>query len=333
MSMPRALTGIGRRGKFPCVAAALVLVTACGESAAQVDVENYPDRPITWVVAFEPGGGSDAEFRRLQPYLEETLGVTINVEYREGADGGVGWAELANAQPDGYTVGGIVMPHIALQPMVQDEGGFTTDDFAYISSNVESPQALVVSADDPSFADFEEFAEAAEANPGEISIGASARLNLSHVIATELAQEGLETNYVSAGEGATAVITGVAGDHFEIAMMGANHAVTSDEVEPIAISGEERLEALPDAPTFQELGYDVVGSTSWGVAAPRDTPMEIREILSDAVLEATAEQEVQDAVDEEGLDSLGYGPEETEEFVESTADEYAEIVELIDEEE
>ncbi|GAA3750181.1 tripartite tricarboxylate transporter substrate binding protein [Salinactinospora qingdaonensis] len=326
-----------------CAALSLTLVAACGstEGGAQDggategggDNSNYPERSITWIVAFDPGGGSDTEFRRLQPHLEEALGVSVEVEYRPGADGGVGWSELVNAEPDGYTIGGIVTPHIVLQPMVQGEGSFSTDGFGFVSANVQAPQALIVSAEDPAYEDFEDFAADVEDNPGEVSVGASARLNLSHIIATELAQEGLETNYVSTGEGSTSVVTGVAGGHFPVGMLGANHAVGSDEVRAIAVSSDDRFEALPDVPTFKELGIDVVGMTSWGVATPKDTPMEIRQTLADAILAALDKEEVQESVAAEGQQVLGYGPEETKEFVSGISGQYEEIVALIEEQE
>ena len=96
----------------------LALLAACGgatESPAEAEA-GYPKRPITWIVAFDPGGGSDIEARRVQSALEDKLGTRIQVQYRSGGGGAVGWSELVKQNADGYTVGGLVIPHIIIQP-------------------------------------------------------------------------------------------------------------------------------------------------------------------------------------------------------------------------
>ena len=96
------------------IALSLILASmAACDSAPQSEAEalaSYPNRPIVWLVAFDPGGGSDLEARRVQAALEEKLGTSIQVQYRSGGGGAVGWSELTGATPDGYTVGGLVDP-------------------------------------------------------------------------------------------------------------------------------------------------------------------------------------------------------------------------------
>jgi hypothetical protein len=146
------MSAVRRRFTLIALLAALsLLLAACPaeeeveapppDDEEELDVEEepeeiaFPERDITWIVPFDPGGGSDNEVRRLQPHLEEILGVSINVEYDTGGGGAVGWTDLLAREPDGHTVAGIVQPHIVIQPLTREDAGYETDDFEIITWN------------------------------------------------------------------------------------------------------------------------------------------------------------------------------------------------------
>ena len=266
-----------------------LLLAACSGSSTKESAADYPSKPIKWIVTFDPGGGSDTDFRRLQPHLEEALGQPINVEYLTGADGAIGWAELANSKPDGYTLGSNVLPYTILQPLVLDESGYKTEDLASISMNARAPQILFVDADKPGFKSFQEFEAAAKKNPGALDLGGTAEFNASHVVWGQFKEQGLETNYVSSGGGATEVVASILGGHLPIALTSAQQAVGNDQIKALAVFADEEYPLLPGVPTVKSLGYDIVNESNWGVSAPAGTPLEIREVVSDGHRGSTAE--------------------------------------------
>lgn len=99
------------------LAASLGMVVL-GGCAGKLRGESYPTKQITYLVCFDPGGQSDREARRQQPHLERILGQKVVIDYKVGGGGALGWSELVRANPDGYTIAGINIPHIILQPML-----------------------------------------------------------------------------------------------------------------------------------------------------------------------------------------------------------------------
>ncbi|WP_158542876.1 Bug family tripartite tricarboxylate transporter substrate binding protein [Phytoactinopolyspora halophila] len=316
------------------LAAPLLLApAACASDAGSSDDggDDYPSESIRVIITFDPGGGSDTDFRRLQPHLEESLGVSLEPEYVTGAGGAIGWAELANAEPDGYTIGTVVLPHILLQPELIEDTGYETSDFDIIGMNAYAPQILFVDAEDPAFESFDEFEAHVQENPGNVDIGGAAEYNLSHAVQVMLDDAGLDTNYVATGEGATAVVSGVRGGHYPVGITSIQQYFgAEDEIQPLAVSSEETYELASDIPTLSELGYDVSGSTNWGLAAPEGTDPEKIEIISDAVADALDEEDVLQNMEDEGQGMIGTGPEESEEYVQDYLDDIRSVTPLFE---
>ena len=105
-----------------------------------IGAADFPKGPITYIIPFNPGGQSDVEARLQQPYLEKILGTKIIVEYKPGAGGALAWTQFSKAKPDGYSVCGINIPHIILQPLSQKDAAFKTD-------GSETPVHLRIDAD------------------------------------------------------------------------------------------------------------------------------------------------------------------------------------------
>lgn len=310
------------------LAAGLVLSLLWAAAGAP---STYPTRPITWLVAFAPGGQSDVEVRRVQPHLEKLLGVRILVEYRTGGGGAVGWSELARARPDGYTVGGLVMPHMVIQTLLRAaEAGYRLDQIRSIAWTVAAPNALMVRKDSP-FRTLRDFVEYAKANPGKLAVGGVERLSPSDLSLAQFMQAaGIRLTYVPIAGGAGPVMTSLIGGHVDAATTAASHGIRhKDQVRILAVSGKQRLKAAPDVPTFSEFGYNVTVETSWGVGAPAGVPAEVVTRLSQALLQVMRMPEIRKAVEEEGLTPLYYGPAESQAYVNRLVATYRDLVQLL----
>ncbi|HBX43288.1 MAG TPA: C4-dicarboxylate ABC transporter substrate-binding protein [Deltaproteobacteria bacterium] len=260
------------------LALSTLLIVTAGIAFAE-----YPDRPITYIISFNPGGESDITARLQEPFLEEILGVAVNVNHKPGGGGAVAWSEFQRtAKPDGYTVIGTNIPHIIGQPMLRKDSGYETDGFDLIMWFHFTPNALIVRADSP-FKTLKDFIEYAKAHPKVVTVGGSGTYSANHLETLRLEREaGIKLTYIphtGTGPLAPAILGGHLTSLMNYSMLPAQ---LGDKVRVLAVASEERVEALPDAPTFKEQGYDIVGGAFRGVAAPKGTPKEIIAKLADA---------------------------------------------------
>lgn len=269
-----------KRAIILCVAALLLLGAGTAFAA-------YPERPITYIIAFNPGGESDITARLQEPVLEEILGVPINVSHKPGGGGAVAWSEFQRtAKPDGYTVIGVNIPHIIGQPMLRKDSGYETDNFAHIMWFHFTPNALIVRADSP-FKTLKDFIDYAKANPKVVTVGGSGTHSANHLETLRLEREaGIKLTYIP-HTGTGPLPPAILGGHLTCLM---NYSMLpaqlGDKVRVLAVAADERVETMPDVPTFKELGYDIVGGAYRGVAAPKGTPKEIIDKLADAFTKA-----------------------------------------------
>lgn len=257
------------------------------DAAEESEAAEWPSQTITWVLPHEPGGGSEADVRRLQPYLEEAFGVRIEVQFRTGASGATGWSSLLDEEPDGYTIGTLVMPDILVQPMVFDDPGYQSEEFTYISATVTAPTAFLVRQDSP-YETLEDLTQDLETRPGEVTYSAVGTLSGSALAYGQFVQEsGFELAYVPEPGGAGGLENSLLGGHIDVAGLNIGHRMRiGDDVRALAVASLERVEADPDLPTFRDLGYDVTASTVWGVIGPPGMPEEIVDQINQAIREA-----------------------------------------------
>ncbi len=243
----------------------------------------FPERPITYIIPFDPGGESDVTARFQEPHLQELLGVPVTVTHRPGGGGAVGWSDFQRtARPDGYELIGLNIPHIVGQPIQRADAGYTTEGFEIITWFHFTPNALIVRADSP-FETLDDLIEFASENPQVVTMGGSGTFSANHLEMLRLEQEAdVNLTYIpftGTGPLPAALLGGHVSALMNYTMLGVQ---LGDQVRVLAVASEERVAALPDAPTFRELGYDIVGGAYRGVAAPVGTPPEIIEVLADA---------------------------------------------------
>ncbi|MCK5515448.1 MAG: tripartite tricarboxylate transporter substrate binding protein [Desulfobulbaceae bacterium] len=248
-----------------------------------ITLAEFPDQPITYTIPFNPGGESDITARLQEPNLEKELGVAVNVTHKPGGGGAVAWSEFQRtAKPDGYNLIGCNIPHIIGQPLLRKDAGYKTDGFKVIMWFHFTPNALIVSKDSP-FKTLDDFIAYAKKNPKAATVGGSGTYSANHLEALRLQKAaGVELTYIP-HTGTGPLIPALMGGHLQALMSYSMVSVNyKDKFRTLAVASEERVPAMPDVPTFKELGYDIVGGAFRGVAAPIGTPQAIVDKLADA---------------------------------------------------
>lgn len=314
------------------VAAALTLAS-CADTATNGggdagSAEGYPDKPIEMIVAWSSGGGTDIMTRAFAQSAEEVLGQPINVVNKPGSSGGVGWGEIAHSTaPDGYTLT-VVSPEIGFMEQ-QGLYDFGLDDFTLITLINEDPAALAVKADAP-WDTFEEFVADAKANPGTITLGNSGPGLAWDLSTTAIEREaGIEVTHVPYDGAATAVqaILGGTLDGMTFSIGEVRAQVEAGEMKVLGIATGERLEALPDIPTFAEQGYDVEIGTFRGLAGPAGMDEEVVKTLNDAFVEMADKDGFVEVMESNSFGINVMPTEEFQPFFESARDMYSDLLE------
>lgn len=251
--------------------------------------EAYPNRSITMIVAFPPGGVADGTARPTAAALEKVLKQPVAVTNRPGAAGAVGNSVVANAKPDGYTIQ-MALSSISVIPaadlLFNRKPAYSLDQFAPIALISADPTILVVHPSLP-VKSLKELLALARSRPGQLSFSSSGIYGALHMPmemflhATKLKMRHLPTS------GGGPALTAVLGGHVELTAGGpaaiSGH-VKSGKLRTIVSWGGERHPAYPDVPTFKELGYPNVEYFIWaGLIAPRGVPDPVMNTLRDAV--------------------------------------------------
>ena len=304
-------------GKLLAAAAVLAMAAvASGPSRAA----SYPKHDITFIVPYSPGGGSDAQARRLQPGLQKALGVNIRIVYKTGGGGAVGFLALHSAKPDGYTIANVVVPNIIITSKGKDVG-YKTSDFSYIAMTETAPGALVVPKNSK-FKTLKDLVAYAKANPGKLTIAGTGITGKAAVAEIVKALD-VKITYVPVSKGVGQILPYLEGGHVDAAEFASAHAVKhADVIRALGIAGSVPSPAMPGVPTFESLGYKgFVASTTWGIMAPPGTPAAIVKKLNAAVEKAVSDPSVQAALKKNGLTPMTQTPAKAKEFVLSSVKE------------
>lgn len=301
----------------------LVLITAAfGLLAGMASAEQFPKGQVEYIIPFGPGGESDISARLQQPVFSEIYDQELVVNYKPGGGGAVAWSQLNSMAGDGSVMMGINLPHIIIQPE-QGEVGYKTEDLTVVYVFHYTPDAVIVPVDSP-YQSLADLVEDAKQNPRKVIFAGSGKGTGNHLAQVAFDQlTGIETTYVPfKGTGATA--TAVAGKQVSAGWSYSTAAVGQEsQIRVLAIATEERHPALPDAPTFRELGYDIVSGSYRGLAVPNSASEQIRKEVSDAIAAINANPEFQDKMSAAGfaLVDIPYGPE-LDTFMAKRSDEF-----------
>ncbi len=276
------------------VLAALFMLLAATAQAA------WPERPITIIVPYGPGGGADIAARAFARVLEEKLGQPGIIVNRPGAGGGIGFAQIRRAAPDGYTIGVITGPNIVTLPIERAEP-YHFNDMTIIGNMVDDIGGMFVRADSP----LKTLADAvawARANPGALSYATTGIGTYAHFSILTLERlADIRANPVHFS--GTAVIRQalLSGDVMlaGISMTDGRAELEAGLIRPLAQLSPTRW--LPSAATAREQGFDIVYSSTRGFAAPPGLPEEIRAALERVLREMCADPAVQARSAQQGM--------------------------------
>lgn len=286
----------------------------------------FPEKPITYIISFNPGGESDVTARFQQSLLEEALGQKVVITYKIGADGAAGWSELVRAKPDGYTIAGHNIPHIILQPMLRGNAGYETTDLKSIYFFESTPNILVVRKDSQ-FKTLKDFIDYAKQHPGAVTVGGSGSDTANHLGVLELNQEaGIKLTYIPFTGSGAAVPALLGGQVTALMTYSTSYILQKDQFRALAIASPKRFRALPDVPTFRELGYDVVEGAYRGVAAPPGTPDSVMKVLEKAFEKVTNNPELVDKMEKLGFVIENMGIEESAKFIQNRTTYYRKLL-------
>ncbi|HUU51292.1 MAG TPA: tripartite tricarboxylate transporter substrate binding protein [Nitrospinota bacterium] len=285
----------------------------------------YPDKPITYVICFNPGGESDITARIQQQPLEKVLGVPVVIVYKKGGGGAVGWSEMMRTKPDGYTIYGTNIPHTIVQPMTRGKAGYQTKKINNVYFFEFTPDILAVQKDSP-IKTLKDFIEYAKKRP-KLSIGGSGQPSANSLGAERFAQvTNLKLTYISF-TGSGAAVPALLGGHVEALMTYTSMAAQyPDKIRAIAIAAEKRVKALPDVPTFKELGYDYIEGAYRGVAVPPGTPKNVRDVLEKAFEKVNYDPVVIKKMEDLGFIMEYYGEAKSKKLVEKLSVYYEQLL-------
>ena len=280
------------------LAAALLCAVVPATALAQTD---YPNKPITMIVPFPPGGVADITARPVAEAMGRFLKQTVVVENKAGAGGGVGMQFVARAKPDGYTVL-LALSSISIIPEADKVLGrdpmFQLNQLVPIARFTADPTVLAVRADGP-YKSVKDLVEASKKAPGTIPYGSSGNYGTMHVpmeMLTGVAgTKMLHVPFTGAGPAVVALL----GGQIEALSTGPSTVmghVKGGKVRVLATWGDSRHPALPDVPTLKELGYDAQFSQWTGLFVPAGTPEPVISRLREAAKAAVADPTFQAAL-------------------------------------
>ena len=315
--------------KLTALVAGLLTAVMLSGAAPAAD---YPNRPVTIVVAFTPGGPSDVLSRIIGKRLQEILHQPFIVENRPGAGGNIAAEQVKNAAPDGYTLlmgnNGILATNAALYKKLSYDA---EKDFVPISLVGTQPNILVVNPSVPANS-MAELIALAKASPGSLNFASSGHGAAAH-LAGELFKTEAKINIVHvAYKGAAPALQDVIAGHVQ--MMFATAAsviglIKNDKVRALAVTTLKRTALLPNLPTVDELGIKGFDATTWhGLVAPAGTPKDIIDMLHIATTEALKDPATQRQLLDLGVDVIGSTPKEFEDYIKSEIPKWTAVVKL-----
>ena len=263
----------------------LIVAAASALIATGAFAQDYPTRPINLVIPFPPGGNTDLMARALQPELAKALGQPVIVVNKGGAGGTIGNIEVANAKPDGYTIGLSPNNPLTAQPHVQ-KLPYGMNSFKYVCLTYYVPYVVMASPKAP-FKTFQEFVTYTKEKPDNLIYaspgpGTQPHLGILSALAA-IKAEGVHVPFTGAGPMAQAMLAGTV-----MAMSESTAVAKASNLTVLAVQANERLASLPNVPTMKELGYPSEGFSAGGLIVPAATPDAVVARLEKACGEAVA---------------------------------------------
>ncbi len=298
-----------RRRQLTWLALALALLGVAKSGHAQM--VSWPQRPIRIIVPFAAGGNTDSIARLTAERLSQSLGQTVIVENKAGANGAIAADFVAQAAPDGYTLLMAAMPVLAILPTITKTKFDATRDFAPISIVGSNPFVMAIHKSVPA-KNVREFIDYAKKNPARLNYASGGSGSVSHLSAALFVKRAkLDMTHISYKGGGPAVADLLGGQvqmYFGNLSELAAHAA-GGQVRIIGVSSAERVRQLSDVPTFVESGFAGFETVTWnGLVAPAGTPPAVIAKVAAAVTEAVGQSEMRARLWQMGVYAIGNTP-------------------------
>lgn len=317
-------------GSLAALAAAICLLAVAAPAIAQSQ-DAYPSQAIKLMVPWPPGGGVDTTGRMIARPLAERLGQSIVVDNRGGAGGNIGTELAARAKPDGYNLlMGSISPNAVNIHLYSRLGFDPIKDFEPIVYVASVPNILVVPADSPART-AQDLVAMARANPGKLNYGSGGVGSSQHLAAVQfMSIAGIQIEHIPYKGTAPAEADLIAG---QISLMLDTTTclpyIASGKMRALAVASKKRNPALPDVPTFDEVGLPGIYASSWyGLMAPAGTPRPIIDKLNAESNHVLKSEEIRKRMAEFGAEIGGGTPEDFSRFIRSEIERYESIVRL-----
>ena len=296
--------------------------------------ENWPNRPITMVIPFPPGGVADTVGRPVADALSRSLGQPVIVENRAGAGGGIGMAAVAKSKPDGYTIL-MALSSISIIPeadkILGKQPSYQLNQLKPIARFTADPTVLVVRSDSP-WQNYQQFIAAMRKSPGKYNFGSSGNYGTMHVPMEMLKADQkffmVHIPYTGAGP----AIVGLLGGQVDAIATGPSSIVQhikSGRVRALAHWGEGRLGSLPDVPSFKEMGVGIQFAQWAGLFVPSGTSDAITNKLREATKVASTDDKVRSVINAAGSPIQYLDAPEFQSYLDADAKQMQEAVKKI----
>lgn len=303
------------------------LIAACAFAAAVAHAA-FPERPVTIVVPYAPGGAADAVARLLATRLGAKLGTSVIVDNKAGASGTIGASYVAKSNADGYTMLYDATPY-SINPHLFPKMPYASNALQPLSLVLLAPNVLIVKSDSP-LKNIHDLVARAKAAPGKLNF-ASGGSGTVQRLAAELMRQQLNLDmvhvpYKSGGPAITDVMAGQVDFMFGTVAATYPH-VSGGKLRALAVSAPERSKRLPDVPTVAETVIPGYEAYEWnGVFLPAGTPEPVAAKLRDAVQEVMKEDEMKQRLADMGAQPVGSTPAEFAAFLKKEDSKWSEVV-------
>ena len=308
----------------------ILLCAALAAFSAPALAQQYPTRPVRFVVPFAPGGSTDTLARTIGVKLADALGQQVVVDNRTGANGDIGMEIVARSRPDGYTIVLGYIANLAIAPSLYAKMPYDpVKDFAPITQPASSPNVLTAH---PSVQakTLQELIALAKAKPGQISFASTGVASVGHLtgeLINNLA--GIRMTHVPY-KGSGQAVTDILGGHVQVMFSGFSstlHHIRAGKLRALAVTGPKRSPALAEVPTISEQGFPGVEATAWyGILAPAGTPKPVVARLHGDLVKVLKQPDVVQKLDGLGFEIVASTPEQFGAYIRTEIKKWEKVV-------